>query len=110
VESGKWQISKEGGQEPLWAHSGRELFYRRAGEVVAATVGVGPRFSVLRERPLFRGSYNRGDNAWSYDIAPDDRRFMMVEYVEGWKEESVDLVLVEHITDGGAGQAGRESP
>ena len=26
--SGKWQISTEGGTEPMWSRDGRELFYR----------------------------------------------------------------------------------
>ena len=25
---GKWQISSEGGREPLWNRNGRELFFR----------------------------------------------------------------------------------
>ena len=28
TNDGKWQVSTDGGQEPVWAHSGRELFYR----------------------------------------------------------------------------------
>ncbi len=27
VTDGKWQISNEGGVEPVWAHNGRELFF-----------------------------------------------------------------------------------
>ncbi len=26
---GEWQISNEGGWEPLWARNGKELFYRQ---------------------------------------------------------------------------------
>ena len=38
---GKWQISTEGGTEPMWNPNGRELFYR---------VGENPRKPALRER------------------------------------------------------------
>lgn len=29
---GKWQISADGGQEPVWPRSGKELFYRKGAQ------------------------------------------------------------------------------
>ena len=49
----KRQVSTEGGEEPVWAHSGRELFYKNpARELVAATVKTDPTFAVA-EHVLF---------------------------------------------------------
>jgi Tol biopolymer transport system component len=49
TEGGKWQVSTDGGRSPLWAHSGRELFYLNgAGEMVAAQVVTEPSFSGTR--------------------------------------------------------------
>ena len=28
ANAGRWQVSRNGGNEPVWAHNGRELFYR----------------------------------------------------------------------------------
>ena len=44
--SSHWQVSTGGGTEPLWAPSGRELFYRNgAGDMVAVQVSGDPSFS-----------------------------------------------------------------
>lgn len=32
---GKWQISTEGGPEPVWNRNGRELFYRNGDKMIA---------------------------------------------------------------------------
>ena len=32
AEDAMWPVSTGGGSEPVWAHSGRELFYRNGGE------------------------------------------------------------------------------
>ena len=52
TEDGKWLVSTNGGIEPAWAHSGRELFYRDgSGNVVAVTfTSTGTTFEV-RQRP-----------------------------------------------------------
>jgi Tol biopolymer transport system component len=42
---GKWQISTEGGTEPVWNPSGRELFYRSGNKMVAPD---GQRFLMLK--------------------------------------------------------------
>ena len=78
-------MSREGGTEPVWAHSGRELFYRNAaGDFVAAQVAPGPSFRVASERVLFaaRGyiSDNRNHN---YTVSPDDRSFLFVRPTAG---------------------------
>jgi Tol biopolymer transport system component len=35
---GRWQISMEGGVEPVWSASGSELFYRHGDQVLAVDV------------------------------------------------------------------------
>ena len=43
VDDGKWQVSSNGGQAPLWAHSGRELFYVDAERnMMVAPMPTGP--------------------------------------------------------------------
>src|SRR5262249_36944231 len=45
---GKWQISSDGGSEPVWAHSGRELFYRNADKMMVVDVAIRPAFSASK--------------------------------------------------------------
>jgi serine/threonine-protein kinase len=80
VDAGRWQISRDGGSEPRWAHSGRELFFRSAaGQLVAVPVGAGSGFTAGDHRTLFRvdGFYS-GQNHAGYDVSRDDRRFVFL--------------------------------
>jgi len=45
---GKWQISTEGGVEPVWARNGRELFYRNGDQMMAVEITTDPIFSAGR--------------------------------------------------------------
>jgi serine/threonine-protein kinase len=71
------QVSASGGSEPLWAHSGRELFYRNdAGDLVAVTVEPGPQFHATAQRVLFSAKDYLTDNRnRDYTVSPDDRSF-----------------------------------
>jgi eukaryotic-like serine/threonine-protein kinase len=77
----RWQISTDGGTEPLWARSGRELFYRHAEQVMVVAVITEPVFSAGKPIQLFEGSYDRGLTLGhtNYDVAPDARRFLMLK-------------------------------
>jgi eukaryotic-like serine/threonine-protein kinase len=54
---GKWQISTDGGTEPLWSRSGRELFYRSGARMMAVDVTTQPTFSAGKPRILFDRQY-----------------------------------------------------
>ncbi len=76
----KWKISTDGGSEPLWAPSGRELFYRNGDKMMAATLEMRPAFSVSKSRLVFEAPYAHinGDIP-NYDVAPDGQRLLMVQ-------------------------------
>jgi serine/threonine-protein kinase len=95
TSDGKYQISLKGGSEPVWAHSGRELFFvNAANQLIAAEVTTSPRFSVGKQQVLFPvGLFTRDANHSAYAVAPDDRRFVMVQ---GITLASGELVMVEN--------------
>ena len=80
---GKWAISADGGREPVWAHNGRELFYRSGDKMMAAAVATQPTFQAATPRLLFQGPYE-GTTTLSpdYDVTVDDQRFLMVRASE----------------------------
>ncbi len=92
----KRQVSLHGGTEPLWSHSGRELFYRNpTGDMVAAAITTQPAFAVGRQTVLFAGSdYAVDDSHRQYDVSPDDRRFLMIRERGGG--ERANLILVDN--------------
>jgi len=100
VSSTKRQVSTEGGAEPLWAHSGNELFYRTpANQLVAAQVEAEESFRVVEHLPLFTlsavipSSVNRA----LYDVAPDDQRFLGYGVVAA--DGSAEVIVVENFLE-----------
>ena len=83
ADGGRWQVSTAGGDEPLWSHSGREIFFRaESGEMMAVAVTTTPAFKAEAPRALFPAkSYARAPSYRAYDISPDDRRFVMLRPV-----------------------------
>jgi eukaryotic-like serine/threonine-protein kinase len=81
-EGAKWQLSSEGGEEPLWSKNGRELFYRNGPKWMAVAVTTEPQFKASTPHMLFEGPYLNVPGV-SYDVAADGR-FLMLE--ENYKQ------------------------
>ena len=98
VDSGKWQISTTGGLSPVWAHSGRELFFLDGkGDLVSQAVQPGASFTRGAQQVLFSmAGYREVGNYHSFDVAPDDKRFLMVRMRRGAETEAQVLVVVEN--------------
>ncbi|MEX1186425.1 MAG: protein kinase [Gemmatimonadaceae bacterium] len=83
VNEGKWQVSRNGGFEPFWARNGRELFYREAaGNIISVSLVSDSTFRTGDQRILFstRG-LNLLPQGRSYDVMPDDQRFIFTRPV-----------------------------
>jgi Tol biopolymer transport system component len=86
---GKWQVSTEGGMEPVWARNGQELFYRNGDKMMAVAVQTRPSFTVGTAKMLFEGRYATPVST-NYDISADGQRFLMVK---GSQQESAPTQL-----------------
>jgi Tol biopolymer transport system component len=75
----KWQISSDGGAEPVWARNGRELFFRSGDKMLVVDVITDSSFHAGTPRVLFKGRYESYSLTTSYDVAADGRRFLMVK-------------------------------
>lgn len=76
------QISNDGGTEPVWAPSGRELFFRHGEKMMVVDVTAAPAFSTSRPRVLFEVRYEVSclvPGMRFYDVSPDGQRFLMVK-------------------------------
>jgi eukaryotic-like serine/threonine-protein kinase len=77
---GKWQISTEGGTEPVWNPKGGELFYRSGSKMMAVDIITQPNFSAGKPRMLFEGSYLFTPATMPYyDVSADGQRFLMIK-------------------------------
>jgi serine/threonine-protein kinase len=95
TDEGKWLVSSNGGTEPAWARSGRELFYRDGrGNLVAVSFrGSGGGFDVIEQQVLFgaQAYWAQDDHRW-YDVTSDGQRFIMID--PGFAGGSTNLVKV----------------
>lgn len=81
VNGGKWQVSNGGGGAPLWAHSGRELFYATRSAMFSVRLTLGASVVAEPPRALFPiGDELRGGalSGGTIALSPDDQRFLMV--------------------------------
>jgi hypothetical protein len=87
-------VSRDGGTEPRWSHSGKELFYRNDDEMVSVSVREAPTLTLGTPERLFStAGYRAARNRPQYDVAPDDQHFVMIRSLPG---RTVDLVWVEN--------------
>ena len=87
VNARRVQVSQSGGTEPRWGHNGRELFYRNgAGALVSASVVPAAAFTLGKQTVLFdAGHFYFGTASRSYDMTPDDQRFVFLQKAEQMK-------------------------
>ncbi len=92
---GKRQISTEGGQEPVWAGNGRELFYRNGDRMMAVDITTEPSFSAGIPAMLFEGSFETTNNfRANYDVTPDGQRFLMIQSGEQQDSAATQIHVV----------------
>ncbi|MBI4471972.1 MAG: PD40 domain-containing protein, partial [Acidobacteria bacterium] len=87
IDSGRWQVSTQGGSRPAWARGGRELFYLAGpGRLMAVPIQPGKTFEagnpeLLFELPFIAPSFSR-----EYDVAPDGQRFVMIKQADATEQ------------------------
>lgn len=79
LDSGRWQVSANGGVHARWAPNGRELFYRSAGGMIAVSVETGAGFRVGQANVLFEANPYADRAIRDYDVTPDGERFLMIK-------------------------------
>jgi serine/threonine protein kinase/Tol biopolymer transport system component len=106
--AGQVAISTDGGTEPVWSRTGRELFYRSGGAMMVVTIQTAPAFHASPPRRLFADEgfmlelSGVGGNP-AYDVHPDGRFLMLTgtpvpaeaRLVLNWTEDLKRLVPVK---------------
>jgi serine/threonine-protein kinase len=97
----RYQISTDGGAEPVWSKNGRELFYRNGDTMMAVTIRTdGGRFDAGTPAALFEGHFAvsnvSGADAW-YDVSPDGQRFLMLRPEDS--QSAASIVMVQDWMD-----------
>jgi Tol biopolymer transport system component len=79
LESGtRHQVSTDGGVEPVWAASGRELFFRVGRRMMAVPLAFdGTSVRIGSPQTIFEGDYPEWSGA-NYDVSADGKQFIIV--------------------------------
>ena len=96
---GRWQISVNGGRQPMWSHNGQEIFYRDfEGGLQAAAVEISPTFKPGQVTRLFpnKGYAGAGmyGGARTFDVSQDGRRFLMLKQQQPGSGATASSVVV----------------
>ena len=79
--TGKWEISTDGGTEPMWRADGKELFYVTEGKLMSVKVSTGPKgFQASAPKALFEHPRLPTSIALRnrYVVTKDGQRFLFV--------------------------------
>jgi eukaryotic-like serine/threonine-protein kinase len=75
----RWQLSTNGGSEPFWSGSGKEIFYRAPdGSVMTVPVKTAPGFEAGVPQPLFKARFANATARAHYRPTPDGQRFLVL--------------------------------
>jgi len=102
--SGQWQVSTGGGVAPVWAQSGKELFYlgpdgtlwRVPVEASGATWNAGTPAKLLEGRYYTPRGGNVGR---TYDVSADGQRFLMINAPAVATATAPSLIVVQHFDE-----------
>jgi eukaryotic-like serine/threonine-protein kinase len=94
----RWQVSTEGGTQPLWSRNGKEIFYRVGNKMMVVDVSAGVELTLSPPRQLFEQRYVfQNVSLANYDISPDGQQFVMVKDEAGSGRLSVVLNWTEEL-------------
>ena len=97
VDGPQTLVSQGQGEWPVWAPNADELFYRTPEAMMMVTFETDPRFRVLAREPLFEETGIPRLGGRTYDVHPDDERFLMVKL--GATDSANQIILVQNWFD-----------
>jgi Tol biopolymer transport system component len=94
----RWQVSTQGGTQPVWSRSGKEIFYRVGNKMIVVDVSAGADLSLSQPRQLFEQRYVfQNVSLANYDVSPDGQRFVMIKDEAGSGRLNVVLNWTEEL-------------
>jgi len=98
-DGGRIQISKNGGEQPVWSPMGDEIFFRADNELYAAKVRSEPEFEVESRTLLFTRKLVEGGTGIVYDWNPDydvsktGDKFLFAKTSSSGRTRNIKLIL-----------------
>jgi eukaryotic-like serine/threonine-protein kinase len=90
---GKYQVSNEGGEEPVWSLNGQELFYRNGEKWMVASVDTKSDFHSQTPRLLFENNFLNVPGLSHYPSSDGQRQVMIQPIGQDANPKQINLVL-----------------
>jgi dipeptidyl aminopeptidase/acylaminoacyl peptidase len=93
---GRWQISRNGGKDPIWSADGRALYYRAGDNVMSVALQTRPVFHSGTPEVVVEGAYEGllgSIDRPNYDVARDGRILVIKNPGVDGRRTQVRLVL-----------------
>ena len=95
---GQWQISTDGGTEPMWSADGREILYIDSGRnLVSVPVTTGATLEAGLPELLFSPPFFPVTQRERYAVAKDGQRFLVLSTASGESVRPTTVVLNWHL-------------
>jgi len=96
--TGRWVVSRGGGQWPVWSADGTTIYYTTRREIFAVDVGRTAGISLSRPRKVMDRPSIDWNATWfdAFDMTADGERFVMVAPLEEEGEEKPRMVIVQN--------------
>jgi serine/threonine protein kinase len=93
----KVPVSAEGGEQPLWARNGKQLFFRWEDQVWVVDVRTNGAFTASKPRLLLKHpGYYISHPIRSYDLSLDSQRFLMMKLEQRTPTPVTEMILVQN--------------
>jgi serine/threonine protein kinase/Tol biopolymer transport system component len=96
----RWQVSTQGGTQPIWNSNGREIFYRSDNKMIAVSLSLqGDEPTLSPPVVLFDQAYEYGSGITipNYDVSADGQQFLMVKGRAGASQLRIVLNWFEEL-------------
>ena len=96
VDRGRRQVSIGGGTRPVWARSGRELFYLDGSNALTSVLvsASGSTFTAGSPGRIFETPYAEPNPSRHYDVSLNGQRFLMLKDGPGESKASSGSLIV----------------
>ena len=92
--TGTKQVSSDGGFQPVWSRSGKELFYIGLDRtIMSVSLEAGASLNPAPPKALFKTSFNLAAGASSrYAVSADGQRFYVLEPLSGPVQDELHVI------------------
>jgi serine/threonine-protein kinase len=92
----RWQVSTNGGVNPLWSHKGDRIFYVNGENLLEVQVISKQPFTLGTPHVIFSGGAAHMASGRGFDVSADGNRFLTVQQVEKAGGSTPLLTVVEN--------------